>query len=44
VNALIHRIEVVPLTNEISIALNFTDELKQLNTLIEESGVAADGC
>jgi DNA invertase Pin-like site-specific DNA recombinase len=42
VNALIHRIEVVPITNEISIVLNFADELKQLNSLIEESGVLAD--
>ena len=44
VTALIHRIEISPLTNEISITLNFMDELEKLNSLIEESGVLADAC
>jgi len=44
ISALIHRIEVVPFSNEINIALNFMDELEKLNTLIEESGVLADAC
>jgi len=44
VSTLISRIEVSPLTNEISIVLNFMDELEKLNNLIEESGVLTDAC
>ena len=44
ISTLIHRIEISPLTNEISIALNFMDELEKLNSLIKESGVLTDAC
>jgi hypothetical protein len=44
VSALIHRVDVSPLTNEITISLNFMDELEKLNNLIEESGVLTDAC
>jgi DNA invertase Pin-like site-specific DNA recombinase len=43
-SALIKRIEVTPLTNEINIVLNYMDELKELNNIIEESGVLTDVC
>jgi len=42
INALIHRIDISPLTNEISIVLNFMNELEELNSLIEESEVLTD--
>jgi hypothetical protein len=42
ITTLIHRIEVSPLSNEISIMFNFMDELGKLNKLIEESGVLCD--
>jgi RNase P subunit RPR2 len=42
INTLIQRIDITPLTNEISITLNFMDELEQLNKIIEESEVLSD--
>jgi len=42
VNALIHRIDIEPLTNAVHIMLNFTNELEELNQVIEESGVLSD--
>ena len=44
ISTLITRIEVTPLTNEIDIVLNYMDEIAELNSLIEESGVFADVC
>lgn len=44
VSALIQRIDVDPLKKEISITLNFMDELEQLNRLVEESEVLPNVC
>ena len=42
VNALIHRIEISPQSNDVHIILNFMDEFEELNKLVEESGVLTD--
>jgi hypothetical protein len=47
IEALIHRIELMPLTNEIDIVLNFSNELEEYGALLEaihlkESEVVAD--
>ena len=44
VNTLIQRIDIAPLTKEISITLNFMEELQELNRLVEESEVLEDVC
>ena len=42
IEALIQRIDISLLSNEISVTLNFTDELEKLNRIVEESGVLTD--
>jgi len=42
INALVKRIDISPLTKEISVMLNFMDELEKLNKLVEESEVLSD--
>ena len=40
IQTLIRRIELVPMTNEISIELNYTDSFEELREILLESGVA----
>ncbi|MDR1320989.1 MAG: recombinase family protein [Gracilibacteraceae bacterium] len=42
IQALVSRITVTPMTNEIGIELNYMDSFAELRVLIEESGVGAD--
>jgi len=42
IHALVKRITLVPMTNEMSIELNYTDSYEDLQDLIKESGVAAN--
>ena len=42
VNSLIKRIDIAPLTKEITVTLSFMDELEKLNKLVEESEVLND--
>jgi len=41
IQTLINRIYLTPLTNEVSIELNFMDCLRELRQLLQESGVKA---
>ena len=44
IDALIKRIVITPMTNEVSITFNYADSFKRFAGLLEESGVLEDAC
>ncbi|MDR1754106.1 MAG: recombinase family protein [Eubacterium sp.] len=42
IDALVHRIEITPLANEVKVILNFRDSFEKLEALASESGVMAN--